>query len=132
LQAEFAAANAKIAEVQGCKNALISDYQSLHSDYSMLESGLEALMKEKEDLEKSEREKAQRFRQLLCTKLHGLWRNLEKSVAELGGQCFEFPSMGATVGGMLDWFRTEVRALPNTFAKANQNITCYVVAWLVF
>jgi MoaA/NifB/PqqE/SkfB family radical SAM enzyme len=29
---------------------------------------------------------------------------------------------------MLDWFKTEVRALPVTFAKANQNITNYTVA----
>jgi hypothetical protein len=47
LRAELAAANAKIAEVKGRENALISDYKGLRSGYGILESGLEALKKKK-------------------------------------------------------------------------------------
>jgi hypothetical protein len=102
LWVELIVANAKIAKVKGRENALISYYKGPHSVYGILESGLEALKKEKEDLEKTEHDKAQRFCQLLRMKLHGLRRDLEKSTCELGGQCFEFPNTGATVGNMLD------------------------------
>jgi chromosome segregation ATPase len=67
LQAELAAANAKIVEVENRERALIFDYGSLRNDYGNLESAFAALGKEKEDLEKTEREKAQWFCQLLHT-----------------------------------------------------------------
>jgi hypothetical protein len=94
------------------ERALISDYSSLCSDFGDLESVFPAHGKEKENLEKSEHEKAQRFRPLLHTKLHGVHRDLEKSIGKLSGQCFKFPNTCATVGNMLDWFRTEVRPCP--------------------
>jgi hypothetical protein len=92
---------------------------------------LTALRKEKDDLEKVEREMAQQFLQLLHTKLHDLHHDMEKSIRELGGQCFEFPNTGAHVVNMLDWIRMEVWVLPNTFTKANQNITCYEVVGIL-
>jgi hypothetical protein len=49
----------------------------------------------------------------------GLRHDMEKSVATLDGQCFEFPTTSATVGDMLDWFRMEVQALSIAFAKSN-------------
>jgi hypothetical protein len=70
-------------------------------------------------MEKAEREKAQRFCNLLCKELAGLRIDVEKSVATLGGQCFEFPAANATVGTMLDWFQMEVQALPTAFAESN-------------
>jgi hypothetical protein len=61
----------------------------------------------------------------------GLRHDMEKSVATLDGQCFEFPATSATVGDMLDWFRMEVQALSIAFTKSNQNITCYAVAGIL-
>jgi hypothetical protein len=91
-----------------------------------LESTLATLEKEK-----VEHDKEQRFCQQLHTKLHCLRRELEKSVGQLGRQCLEFPNMGRTIGGILDWFKLEVQALPNTFAEANQNITYYAGAGIL-
>jgi hypothetical protein len=79
-------------------------------------------------VEKTEREKAQRFHNRLRKKLVGLRHDMEKIVAMLGGQCFEFPSTDATVGDILYWFRTQVQALSPAFTEINQNITCYAVA----
>jgi hypothetical protein len=39
--------------------------------------------------------------------------------------------VGRTIGGILDWFKAEVQALPNTFAEANQNITYYAGAGIL-
>jgi hypothetical protein len=64
-------------------------------------------------------------------KLAGLCHDMEKSVATLNRQCFEFPTTNATVGTMLDFFWTEVQALPTTFDESNQNITCFVVACIL-
>jgi hypothetical protein len=54
-----------------------------------------------------------------------------KSVGELGGQYLEFPNTGETIEGILDWFNGEMQALPDTFAEANQNITCYAAAGIL-
>jgi hypothetical protein len=67
------------------------------------------------------------FCQQLRTKLHGLRRNLEKSMGELGGRCLDYPHTGGTVGGILDWFRREVQQLPSTFTESNKNIACFIV-----
>jgi hypothetical protein len=56
---------------------------------------------------------------------------MEKSVASLGGRCFDFPATNATISDMLEWFRTEVQALPTTFAESNENITCFAVAGIL-
>jgi hypothetical protein len=45
----------------------------------------------------------------------------------LGGQCLYFLATNATVSSMLEWFCTEVQALPNAFAKCNENITCFAL-----
>jgi hypothetical protein len=118
-------------EVESHQRALISDYGSLHNDFNDLETMQITLGKEKDNVEKTECEKAQRFRNLLREKPAGLRHDMEKSVAMLSGQCFEFPATGATVGDMLDWFRMEVQALPAAFTESNQNITCYVVSGII-
>jgi hypothetical protein len=48
-------------------------------------------------------------------------------VAALGGRCMDFPVMNPTVSTLLDWFGTEVQALPTAFAKSNENITCFTL-----
>jgi hypothetical protein len=131
LQAELVAARARVAEVESRESNLMSSYNDLCGDYMILESTLETLQKEKAYFEKIERDKAQRFHQQLHTKLHDLHQEQEKSVDELGGQCFEFPNTGGPIGGILDWFKMEVQALSNTFAEANQNITCYAAAGIL-
>jgi hypothetical protein len=52
---------------------------------------------------------------------------MEESIAALGGRCMDFPTTNATVFDMLEWFRTEVQLLPTTFAKHNENITCFAL-----
>jgi hypothetical protein len=110
---------------------LIPDYDSLRNDFNDFEIAHVALGKEKENVEKSECEKSQRFRNLVRKKLIGFRNDMKKIVAMLGGQCFEFLAIGATVGDLLDWFRTEVQALPTAFAESKQNITRYVVAGIL-
>jgi hypothetical protein len=39
----------------------------------------------------------------------------------------DFPTTNATVSDMLEWFRTEVQALPTAFAECNENITCFAL-----
>jgi hypothetical protein len=51
---------------------LISNYNNLSNDYGDLESAFTTPRKEKNDLEKTEHEKNQQFRQQLHMKLHGL------------------------------------------------------------
>jgi hypothetical protein len=68
---------------------------------------------------------------LLRKKLAGLCREMEKSVAMLCRQCFEFPATNATFGTMLDLFRMKLQAFPTAFAESNQNITCFVVAGIL-
>jgi hypothetical protein len=128
LLVELAAANAKVAEVERRERALISKYSILSSDFSDLETAHATLGMEKE---KVECEKSQQFRNLLHKILVGLCHDMEKSVVMLYRQCFEFPATNATVGDMLDWFWTEVQALPTTFAESNQNNTCYAVAGIL-
>jgi phage terminase Nu1 subunit (DNA packaging protein) len=59
LRVELAAAHAKVAEVKNREKVLTSIYNNLCSDYGNLESMFAALQKEKVDLEKTERDKAQ-------------------------------------------------------------------------
>jgi hypothetical protein len=57
-----------------------------------------------------------------------IWK---KSLGELGGRCLEYPKMGGTIRGTLDWFKGEIQALPGTFTEANKNITCFVEAGIL-
>jgi hypothetical protein len=116
---ELVAANAKVTDVESSERAFISNHGTLDSDFSDLETAHTALGKEKEKVEKTEREKAQLFCNLLRKKLACLRHDMEKLVATLGGQCFEFPATNATVGDMLDWFRNEVQGLSTTFNESN-------------
>jgi hypothetical protein len=53
------------------------------------------------------------------------------SHAEGGGDgaSLDFPTGNATVSDMLEWLRTEVQALPTSFAECNGNITCFSAGW---
>jgi hypothetical protein len=56
---ELAAAHTKVMEVERHERALTSDYCSLCSDFSNLETAHATLVKEKVNVEKAEREKVQ-------------------------------------------------------------------------
>jgi hypothetical protein len=86
-----------------------------------------AIVQEKTDLEKTEREKMEQFQNLLRKKLAELRRDTEESVAAPGGRCMYFPATNTTVCTLLDRFRMEVRALPTAFAECNKNITCFAL-----
>jgi hypothetical protein len=59
LRAELNATQSRLAEVQHRKHALTSDYEGLHIDFDDLCTSHDVVVKEKADLEKTEREKAQ-------------------------------------------------------------------------
>jgi hypothetical protein len=52
-------AHTKVAEVEHCERALTSDYANLRRDFSDLQTAHATVVKEKADLEKTERNKAQ-------------------------------------------------------------------------
>jgi seryl-tRNA synthetase len=91
LCAELATIHTKVVEVERREQSLTSDYDALHKDFNDLQTSHVAVVKEKADLEKIEREKAQRFRNQLCKKLVGLWRDIEESIATLWGDAWIFP-----------------------------------------
>jgi hypothetical protein len=86
---ELAAAHTKVVEVERRERALTSNYGSLHSDFNDLQSVHAVVVKEKTDLEKMER--AHRFHNLLRKKLAELRRDMEESIAALGGDAWTFP-----------------------------------------
>jgi hypothetical protein len=59
LLAELNAARSRLAEVEHHEQTLISDYEGLHRDFDDLRTSHDAIVKDKADLEKTEREKAQ-------------------------------------------------------------------------
>jgi hypothetical protein len=104
---------------------LTSDYDGLRKYFNDLQTSHIAVVKEKADLEKMEREKAQWFCNQLHKKLAELPRYMEESIAALGGRCMDFLTTNATVSDMLEWFRMVVQSLPIAFAECNKNITCF-------
>jgi hypothetical protein len=61
LRVELAAAHTKVAEVECHEQALTSDYDGLCPDFNDLQTSHSVVVKEKESMEKTECEKAQRF-----------------------------------------------------------------------
>jgi hypothetical protein len=63
------------------------------------------------------------YRQTVCYRL----RNLHKVVAllfeEVKAQCLPFPNNGAKVEEMIDWVVREVKAVPDTVWRLNDNFT---------
>jgi chromosome segregation ATPase len=59
LLAELNAARFRLAEVEHHEQTLTSDYEGLHRDFDDLRTSHDAIVKEKADLEKTKREKAQ-------------------------------------------------------------------------
>jgi hypothetical protein len=106
---------AKATEIELCEMALKSDYGSLRNDFGHLQATHATLLKDKENVEKVEREKARRFRNLLRRKLVGLRLEMENQLLPRG-RCFEFLA---------------ANAMPTAFAECNQNITCYVMAGIL-
>jgi hypothetical protein len=82
---ELAAAHTKVAKVEHCERSMTSNYDGLHRDFNDLQTSHATVVKEKVDLEKLERKKAQRFCNQLCTKLPRFWYDMEESIAALGG-----------------------------------------------
>jgi hypothetical protein len=72
-----------------------------------LRSSHDIVVKEKTDLEKTKREKAKRFWNLLRKKMAELQRDMEATVAALEGLCMDFPT-NASVSDFLEWFWMEV------------------------
>jgi hypothetical protein len=117
--AELEEANASLlAELNASRcreHALASDYEGLRRDFDDLRTSHDIVVKEKADLEKTAREKAQWFQNSLCKKLAELWVNMEATVAALGGRCMDFPSANTTGTNFLEWLQMEVQALPIAF-----------------
>jgi hypothetical protein len=91
LSAELAAVHTKVAAVENHERALSSDYGGLCSDFNYLQSVHAAVVKEKANVEKTEGDKAQRFRNLLHKKLAGLRRDMEESIDVLGSNAWTLP-----------------------------------------
>jgi hypothetical protein len=87
---------------------LTSAYGGLKKDFDDVRSSYDTVVKEKTQLQKTERTKAQRFRDALRKKLALLRRDTEASVTALRGRCAEFPA-NASVSDLLE------------------NITCYAL-----
>jgi hypothetical protein len=131
LLAKLNAARSSLAEVERREQALTSDYEGLCWEFDDLRTSHDAVVKEKADLEKIEREKVQRFWNFLRKKLAELQVNMEATVDALRERCMDFPSANTTVTDFLEWFRTEVHALPIAFSECNENITCFTLIGVI-
>jgi hypothetical protein len=133
--AELEEANARLlVELNGSRcreHALTSDYEGLHKDFDDLRTLHNAVVKGKADLEKMEHEKAQRFQNSLCKKLGELRVDMEATVAALGGRCMDFFCANNTVTNFLEWFWTEVQALPIAFSECNDNFICFSLIGII-
>jgi chromosome segregation ATPase len=85
LRVELNAAQSRLTEVEHREHALTSDYEGLRRDFDILCTSHDVIVKEKADLEKTKREKAQRLQNLLRKKLAELRVNMEVTVTALGG-----------------------------------------------
>jgi hypothetical protein len=123
---ELNAAQSKLLEVERREQAMTSAYEDLKKDFDEVRSLHVVVVKEKANLEKTECEKARQFQNSLLKKLAKLHRDTEASVVALEGRYVEFPA-DASVSNLLEQFWVEVAAMPTTFAKCNENITCYML-----
>jgi hypothetical protein len=123
---ELNAAQSKLLEVERIEQAMNSAYEDLKKDFDEVRSLHVVVVKEKANLEKTECEKARQFQNSLLKKLAELHRDTKASVVALEGRCVEFPA-DASVSDLLEQFWVEVAAMPTTFAKCNENITCYML-----
>jgi 3-dehydroquinate synthetase len=64
---------------------LTSDYEGLRRDFDVLRTSHDAIVKEKADMEKTEREKVYQLQNSLRKKLAELRVDMEATVASLGG-----------------------------------------------
>jgi hypothetical protein len=70
---------------------LTSDNEGLRRDFDVLCTSHDAVVKEKADLEKTEREKMQQLQNSLRKKLVELRVDMEATVVALGGDAWIFP-----------------------------------------
>jgi hypothetical protein len=124
LHAELDAAQSKLAEVEHRERALTSENEDLKKDLESMRNAHDAVVKEKAEVQKTERVKLQRFQDSVHKRLAELRCNIEASVAMLSGRSAEYPT-SASLSDFLKWFRAEVVAMPTAFAECNENITCY-------
>jgi hypothetical protein len=131
LWAELAVANAKVAEVKHCEMALIFNYGYLRNNFNDFEAAHATLGKEKENVGKTECEKAQWFHNLLHKKASWSPSWYGKICCHTKRAMFWVSRYRRYHWDMLDWFRMEVQALPTTFTESNEDVTCYAVAGIL-
>jgi hypothetical protein len=122
--AELEKANVQLGDVEHCEWALTSIYEDLKKDFGDVRSSHAVVVREQVD--KTECAKLQRFQDSLRKGLAELQRDTEALVAVLGGRCAEFPSE-ASMPDFLEWIWAEVAAMPIAFTKCNKNISCYAL-----
>jgi hypothetical protein len=122
LRADLDAAHSKLVEVEGRERALTSAYEEVKKDFNDLSSLHNVVLKEKVETDV----KARQFQDSLRKRLEELQREMEVSVATLGGRCAEFP-VDASMSDFLGWFQAEIAAMPTAFMECNKNITCYAL-----
>jgi hypothetical protein len=115
-----------LSEVEHRERAPASEYEDLKKDFEDMRAAYEAVVKEKAEVEEIKRATLQWFKDSLCKKLAELRRDMEASVATLGGRSAEFPT-DISLCDFLEWFQTEVAAMPTAFVECNENITCYAL-----
>jgi hypothetical protein len=127
LLTELNATRSRLAEVEHHEQALTSDYEGLCRDFDDLCTSHDTVVKQKADLEKTEREKARRFQNSLRKKLVELWIDMEATVDALGSDAWIFPP--PTLLSPIFWsgFRWRSRLYPSPFSECNENITCFAL-----
>jgi hypothetical protein len=130
LWAELNAAQSRFAEVEHREHALISDYEGLHRDFDDLRTSCDAIVKEKPDLEKMEREKVQWFWNSLCKKLAKLWVDIMVIVAALGGDAWILPLPTLILPIFWSGFGWRSNLYPPPLPNAMR--ISLVMLWLVF
>jgi uncharacterized coiled-coil protein SlyX len=63
------------------------------------------------------------YRQNVCRQLHELHETVASSFDEVKAHCLPFPDKGAKVEEMTDWVVGEVKAVPDTVWRLNDNFT---------
>jgi hypothetical protein len=113
---------------------LHSGYEILEHECGSLRDAAETLQRQKAEAEKTHevevatvRTKFQDYRMHHRQKLRNLHFNLEKAVNEFGASCLPYLGKGSTIGEIIGWLDREIKALPDTFLKANKNFVCCAI-----
>jgi hypothetical protein len=98
----------------------------LKKDLESARTTHDAVVRDKEEVQKVKHVKLHWFQDSVRKKLAELRRDTVASVATLGGRSVEFPT-SASLSNFFEWFQVEVAVMPTTFAECNENITCYAL-----